>query len=62
MKEANVLLHLSKDSNVNKYVMLPTISFISNEYYHTVISNNKLTLDKHGVFKVFINSILKILK
>ena len=32
--------------------MLPTISFISNEYCHTTISNNWLTLDKDGMFKV----------
>ena len=52
VKEANVPLHLSKDSNFIKYLMLPTISFASNKYCCTAISNNWLILDKYGVFKV----------
>ena len=52
VKEANTLLCLSKDSNIIKCIMLPTISFISSKYYYTTISNNWLILDKHGMFKV----------
>ena len=52
MKEANILLYSSKDGNIIKCIMLPTISFASNEYYYTAISNNQLTLDKYSVLKV----------